>query len=48
MKKEIITEQTTTIRIYISTKDKLKVLGNTGESYNDVLLKLIDNYKKKK
>tara|TARA_Y100000310_G_C20491174_1_gene719278 strand:- start:712 stop:852 length:141 start_codon:yes stop_codon:yes gene_type:complete len=36
----------TTIQITPGTRDKLKDLGKKGESYEDVLLRLIKAYKK--
>jgi len=37
----------TTIQLTPTTRDKLKDLGKKGESYEDIILKLIKNQKKR-
>jgi len=37
----------TTIQLTPTTRDKLKELGRKGESYEDIILSLIKNQKKK-
>ena len=41
-------EKTTTIRMKESVKKRLDELGNKGDKYEDIIIKLIENYKKKK
>lgn len=36
----------TTIVVDSSTRDKLKNFGNKGETYEDIILKLLDFYEK--
>lgn len=41
----MLTEDTDThIRVHKSTHDKLRKLGSMGESYNQVILRLIDAF----
>ena len=37
----------TTIKIEIETKEKLNQIGNKGETYNDILEKLLKIYNQK-
>ena len=39
-------EGTTVIQLSVGTRDKLKALGSKGETYEDVILRLIKNQKK--
>lgn len=39
-----MSEKITSIRIRQSTKDKLASVGNTGESFEDVIKMLLHNY----
>ena len=36
----------TTIVVDTSTRDKLKKFGSKGETYEDIILKLMDSYEK--
>lgn len=44
----IIMNKSTTIRISIETKKRLNEIGNVNDSYNSVILKLLDEYDKNK
>jgi len=48
MVKEQDEERITTIRISVKTKNRLDPLGKKGDSYEDIIKKLIDSYEKKK
>ena len=37
----------TTIVVDTSTRDKLKEFGNKGETYEDIILRLLDSYEGK-
>lgn len=36
--------ETTTIRLQRSTKERLNIVGKKGETYDDIILKLISHY----
>jgi pyruvate-formate lyase len=38
-------EETTQIQIKVWTREALKQIGKKGESYDDVIVRLIKNYK---
>jgi len=40
-------KQTTPIRISIETKEQLNKIGHTSDTYDTVIQKLIEHYKKK-
>lgn len=41
-------DEYSTIRIKIETRDRLKSMGMKGESYDEIIMKLIKNIKIKK
>lgn len=44
----MVDEEITTIQLKVSTRAKLKKLGKKDETYDDLILKLIDNRKASK
>lgn len=40
--------QKTTIQIEVELRDKLLALGKKGETYSDIIRKLIENYNERK
>jgi len=43
-----MSEKITTIKISLSVKERLQEFGKYGETYNDILVYLLDNCKRRK
>ena len=43
---EVISDMDTTIRVSTDTRDKLVEIGKKNESYDSLILRLIEHYKK--